>query len=286
MITQASDSWGEYASRRRFKVDPAWTIALYRALITQSYAVALQREERDALQSIIRNRFKAHRVLTSERLLRNAFCAGYKALDHLDAAVHGDERSIANLHELLPKVPQKFRDTTHRPLVQTKRYEAPLLPLHTGPSVLDRPLTREEIKGPRRPATLISANSIPFLRFKKPQPRNLSNLLHQRLKQRASRIFRLEEGYEMLLVATQEDQWDQIVEKEFNLGNMPGPDNKYPRLTWRHVWYRQIWMMRRLHEEEKVKNALMAAKMHDVVVKEQKLADDEAMEMSARSKVS
>ncbi|KAL9090688.1 MAG: hypothetical protein Q9165_005176 [Trypethelium subeluteriae] len=158
--------------------------------------------------------------------------------------------------------------------------------LGAGPSVLDRPLAREELKGPRRPATLISANSIPFLRFKKPQPRNLSHLFYQRLKQRASRLLRIAESREMLTIATQEDQWDRIIEKEFNLGSMPGPDTKHPRLTWRHEWHQQVWMMKRLREEEKVKNALMAAKMHDAVVEEQKLADEEAMKRSfARSKV-
>ena len=82
----------------------------------------------------------------------------------------------------------------------------------------------------------------------------------------------------MLEIARWEDQWDQIVVNDLNIGNAVDRQNGPGESNWQHIWRVQIWTFRRLRDEEKVKNAIMAAKMHDVVVKEQKLADMEERE--------
>lgn len=58
-------------------------IALYRALLKQISAVALQQNERHAFQNVVRNQFNTNRLLTSDRLLQRAFTAGYRVRNHI-----------------------------------------------------------------------------------------------------------------------------------------------------------------------------------------------------------
>ena len=151
-------------------------------------------------------------------------------------------------------------------------------PFHTGPSVLDRPLPKEKLKGVRRVPKFVSANNIPFLRFKKPQPRNLSLLISHRIKKRDKRLVHEEKAREMIEISKWEDQWDHIVRNGFEVGSLPAQKDVAEEPKWQDEWKNQLWMWRRLRDEEKVKNAILAAKMHDVVVQEQELADEEAKE--------
>ncbi|KAI9653308.1 MAG: hypothetical protein M1821_007632 [Bathelium mastoideum] len=253
-------------------------IALYRALLKQTSVVALQPEERQAVQNVIRNKFKGGYLLTSERLLKNAFTAGYQALDRLDAAAVGTEGALGYLRELLSKTPSKLQQPVQNRRSRNTKKGAPERPLHTGRSVLDRPLPKEKLAGKRVVPRLIGANGVPFLRFKKPQPRNLSLLISHRIKQREDRYERQEEARDMLEIAKGEDQWDRILWNKFKVGSAPKRKFIPWGSQWDHPWRRQIWVLRRLRDEEKVKNAILAAKMHDIVVQEQKLADEEEKE--------
>lgn len=73
----------------------------------------------------------------------------------------------------------------------------------------------QQIKGERRvPSFTAAQSSLPFLRFKKPQPLNLTRVIWQKLEQKSRRI-----DHESILanyympLAEAEDIWDGIVER-------------------------------------------------------------------------
>ena len=63
-------------------------IALFRALLSQSRAAPLSETERDGLQHLIRNKFRYNMYLTSWRLLRLAFTAGYEVSSESKATLN------------------------------------------------------------------------------------------------------------------------------------------------------------------------------------------------------
>lgn len=74
------------------------------------------------------------------------------------------------------------------------------------------------MEGIRRVPVLVDANGLPFIRYKKPQPENVSRMLRQKLEQRQklwNHLHNLESYF--LPLAEYEDNWDAILEK--NTGN-------------------------------------------------------------------
>lgn len=251
-------------------------IALYRALLSQCRALTtVEAQQRNELQNIIRNRFKQARHLHSPRRLILNFEASYEAIDYLDAAVAGDEASRSYVLDLLATAPDKIKQrppiTLSKDVLKEARKQ-----LHEKPagfsSVLDRPLPLERLSGKRHVPKLYNAQGIPVLRFKKPQPENLSGYINHRSKQQQKRHdtrLRLERE---IALAEAEDDWDRIVAE--HAGMAPGDRSTGGRLWAEEAIMAHAGVSAKL-DAERAKNQAWSEKLQNIVDREQELYDAE-----------
>ncbi|KAJ5482648.1 Ubiquitin-conjugating enzyme spm2 [Penicillium diatomitis] len=206
-------------------------LALYRALLRQcspssSVPAALQQSEG---KTLLRQRFRKYKKLQSPSQIANALKAGYEALDLLDRARKGGQheaekfnsivarakmlkeqqaayqREIRELHPSDPVSPKQIRKEA------TRRFEEATSRKHPdSPGILERP--RPTVSGQRRIPVLVNARGVPFLRIKKPQPKNLSGVIRSKLERRWNRIVTRDRLAVELLFAKDEDQWDKLTE--------------------------------------------------------------------------
>ncbi|GAB7325322.1 hypothetical protein MBLNU13_g09369t1 [Cladosporium sp. NU13] len=270
-------------------------IALYRALLHQSRAVPLPAQSQKELQNVVRNRCKQSIHLHSYQRLKLAFQAGYEALDHLDAAVAGDEKSTSYIAELLAKAPAKVKaDPPASLLPKSKKKEKKETDISTAttssspaakPSTTElfsRPHPLSQLSGKRHVPVLFSANSIPILRIKKPQPESLSGFIRHRIEQRQRRHDRKHWLTEQIQFAQYEDLWDEIVEREVGVRE-DGGGREEP--TWAEefeVAKNEVdWLIRL----EGKKNVAMAAKMQGIVDRETEIFERERAERKEAKRV-
>lgn len=253
-------------------------IALYRALLSQAKNLpSTTQDQRNALQNIIRNRFKQSQHSHSYRRLKISFEAGYEAIDYLDAAVGGSEESKTYILDLLERSPAKAKEPKPRPLVVSKKRDPNfVLENNTNDeakiSLSDRPIPLEKLSGKRHVPVLFNANHIPVLRLKKPQPVSLSRYIRQRIDQRQEWHDRRSRLSEELYTATREDEWDDLVrgdESAFKDGLEP---------SWRDAIDDAAEDVHKNLDRESMKNRVMAEKMQAVVDREQALFDKEKRE--------
>lgn len=105
--------------------------------------------------------------------------------------------------------------------MQRKPYSPPLLTKTSLPyqppeyQVTTRPLPKAALSGQRKvPHVVATAEGVPFLRTKKPQPRVLSKAISRKTRILHSKIYgvvKIEE--EDFAIADQEDRWDRFVRK-------------------------------------------------------------------------
>ncbi|KAK5121016.1 hypothetical protein LTR85_005800 [Meristemomyces frigidus] len=271
-------------------------IALYRALLTQCRALPrVERYQRDELQNIVRNRFKQARHEQSPRRLVLNFEAGYEAVDYLDVAVAGDEESRRYIIKLLEQAPEKVKQAP--PVVLPKILQKEVKKQQrraaaeefdkTGQkklSLFDRPLPLEKLSGKRHVPVLYSAQKIPVLRLKKPQPEKLSGYLAHRLRLRQKRHDMRHRLEDELDIARSEDRWDGFVSKlaavespsSEDAASYGGGERKEP------AWSAAVSLARKevtgRLEEEKRKNGEMAVLMQGVVDREREVYEREKVE--------
>lgn len=131
-----------------------------------------------------------------------------------------------------------------------------------------------ELNGPRHVPILVSANGIPFLRLGKPQPRNLSRVLRQKMAASVKNFERkviLEKYWEP--IARLEDQWDDMVKK------LNGVKKEGDKELWvgSVIDARKEEMTKFLDMQQK--NREIAAKMQRIVDQEMKLAQKEGVKV-------
>lgn len=131
------------------------------------------------------------------------------------------------------------------------------------------------MSGRRRVPVLVSARGdVPFLRIKKPQPKNLSGVIRSKLDNRWKRIVRRDRLEEELLVAQDEDHWDSIT------------GQKEPESWTTEIRNAHKEVIQKIKESDN-KNRLLAEAMWNVVLAERELAAKEEkqreMERKARS---
>jgi hypothetical protein len=262
-------------------------IALYRALLLQSRKLpSASSEQRDAIQNIIRNRFKQSRHVQSPRLLKIKFEAGYEAVDHLDAAIGGDNRSCAYILDLLERSPARVKQRKPAPLVSRKKRapnieDAAEYGAEERPRInlFDRPLPLEKLSGKRHVPVLFNANHIPVLRLKKPQPASLSRYIRQRIEQRQIRHDRRHRLADELSIAKLEDRWDRLTDRtprSLESAMLRSGNDMEPQ--WKDVVSEALVDVENRLAAESEKNRVMAAKMQAVVDREQALYDREKKE--------
>ena len=239
----------------------------------------------------MRNRFKHAQLSTSLRQLRFSFEAGYEAIDYLDAAIAGNEESKNYIVSLTERAPAKIklRSESNAALKKDSKPVSRDASEETSQeqniSLLDRPVPLDKLSGKRHVPVLFSANHIPVLRIKKPQPENLSRYIRQRLTQRQSRHDRRWRLYEESALARREDEWDNLVAplKEMSIADaMNGVNNEEP--TWKVAVQDAIVEVETSLDEEKEKNRVMAEKMQAIVDREQELFEKERAEQKEAKK--
>jgi hypothetical protein len=257
-------------------------IALYRALLQQSRAVPLPTESRTELQNIVRNRCKQTIHLHSYQRLRLAFQAGYEALEHLDAAVAGDDKSTSYIAELIGKAPAKVKADPPRLVLakvrgskkdkknkSTEDVAAPAAAFKPSAELLSRPHPLRELSGKRHVPVLFAASKIPVLRIRKPQPQNLSGFIKHRIQQRQSRHDRRHWLEEQIEFAQYEDLWDKILEQE--IGAEAAQRVKPNESTWAEEFQIAKDEVEFKIRDEGRKNSAMAVKMQEIVDREREL---------------
>jgi hypothetical protein len=256
-------------------------IALYRALLQQTRAVPLPSQSQQELQNIVRNRCKQAIHLHSYQRLKLAFQAGYEAIDHLDAAIAGNEESTRFIAGLLARAPagvkadppvglllkNKTRGSKSEGTIASTSLAQALRP-KPSTELLSRPLPLAQLSGKRHVPVLFNANHIPILRIKKPQPENLSGFIKHRIKQRQRRHDRRHWLVEQIEFAQYEDLWDDIVARETGVGEQDEP-------TWAEEFVISKAEVDKAIWEEGRKNAEMAARMQGVVDREREAFEEE-----------
>ncbi|KAJ5168269.1 uncharacterized protein N7482_003863 [Penicillium canariense] len=255
-------------------------LALYRALLRQCSPIAAG----DALwrgetESLIKQRFRRYKNLQSPSQVANALKSGYEALDLLDRASEGSQQDSGKLTAILAhtktfkeQYAAKQRRMTELKLPkpvspkqarkeQTMRFEQETSRKHPDAlSILARP--RSSLSGERKVPVLVNARGVPFLRIKKPQPRNLSGVIRTKLEKRWNRIVTRDRLHVELLFAKDEDAWDRLT-----------------NATEQSKWSEEVKLAldnvyEKIRETDR-ENRELAEKMWNVVLEERELAKKE-----------
>lgn len=197
-----------------------------------------------------------------------------QALDHLDAAIAGNEHSISHLRSLQARLPPALRNTTTAPPKPTPVVEARPT-AQQGTALALRPRPAFSLPSRRRIPVLVSANKIPILRFTKPQPAALSHYLKSRIVDRQKRLDRKMALEAQLEIAKGEDEWDRILLAQ-GVKDEGGSERRGM------LWSREVYECYRYTldaiDAEGAKNKEMAEKMVAIIDKEKELAEIERKE--------
>jgi hypothetical protein len=259
--------------------------ALYRALLSQCAKLPLEPIFIDGLQNAIRNRF---RIARPQRLrLALAFRSGYTALDLLDASVAGDDASTARIKDLVQRIPDALKQPPPTPkhLMPKKKNEAHYPPPEEFKleNMFPRPLG--SVEGTRKVPFLVNAAGLPFIRWKKPQPENVSRVLKTKLAVRQRRLDEMDavEG-KLAPMADREDEWDRLV------GQLNDAEKGTKDLTDRpNSFAGEVKVyeddLRKAFAESDEKSIQLGKRFTAIVLKERQFAQRERAERKALAKV-
>lgn len=144
----------------------------------------------------------------------------------------------------------RFQEATHRRHPDT-------------PSIFLRP--RLCVSGKRRIPVLVNARGVPFLRIKKPQPRNLSGVIRNKLERRWHRIEVRDRLQSELRFAMDEDVWDDLT-------------NAAETCTWVEALNTSLNDVEAKIQESDRINQERSEKLWNIVLQEQELAAKEMEE--------
>ncbi len=234
----------------------------------------------DELLHLIRNRFRQSKHVHSIRRLKLSFEAGYEAIDWLDNAAAGDQESKNYILHLLSKAPEKARQAPLKRASNSVESKKPSLETADGEprpkaSIFDRPLPLEQLSGRRHVPVLFSANRIPVLRIKKPQPESLSKYIYQRIQLRQRHLNQRDAMVQLQYVSRCEDEWEQLMAQrleEEGLGKGWSPPLE-PR--WETAAYEGFHGIDGRLYAMKEKSRIMAERMQDIVDQERELYEQE-----------
>ncbi|KAF9887808.1 hypothetical protein FE257_009614 [Aspergillus nanangensis] len=255
--------------------------ALYRALLRQCAKLPDATPELRTCKWHVQHRFQKYKNIQSPSRTANALKAGYEALDLIHSASHGDQNGIHRITTIIsenerireqvaaaqramskanpPKPPsrwQKKKEESRQLQQQTARRHPDAIP------ILSRP--RPVVNGKRRIPVLVNARGIPFLRIKKPQPKNLSGVIRTKLEKRWKRIERRDRLKLELLFCKDEDHWDQLTD-----------GSHAEQESWSEEVNSAIREVNRQVRESDMKSRQLAEAMWNVVLEERKLAAEE-----------
>ncbi|KAK0707363.1 hypothetical protein B0H67DRAFT_647557 [Lasiosphaeris hirsuta] len=219
--------------------------ALYRALlrlgprvpVPDKLATTLGPE--NPIRALTRRAFYRNKKEISSRLVVSALKNGYRFLTLLSAAADpaANPRQHLEVITFLNRNNHRIlRDRAAKAALAPKSppSKPPLIPLlvrlheatATSPAKYVSPLRprpREDLKGDRRTIPHLDEHmGVPFLRFGKPMPRALSDVLRRRADTRQQRVFNMVVMRDELIPeATEEDRWEGLVAKQFARQGLP-----------------------------------------------------------------
>ncbi|PGH16243.1 hypothetical protein AJ80_05266 [Polytolypa hystricis UAMH7299] len=260
-------------------------LSLYRALLSQCSRLQLAGLDRnDVFQNFVRTRFRKHKNLQSPSQILNSLGAGYEALDLFHSCSEGNTESLTRLRALVQQTLELTKGVNERRTAQAsvhrpedrsipalkRRAEARaknrpenLRPRPGTESVLLRP--RPRVSGIRHVPRMGCARGLAFLMIKKPQPMNLSRSLRGKLNTRWNQILRRDRLEYELTIAKLEDRWDEFT------GQTEGR-------PWSSVVQVALCENAVTLKTKDERNAELAQKIWNIILRERKLADKEREE--------
>ncbi|KAE8375123.1 hypothetical protein BDV26DRAFT_268480 [Aspergillus bertholletiae] len=253
-------------------------LALYRALLRQCTKLPNTAPELSTCKPLIQQKFQRYRKLQSPSQTVNALKAGYEALDLLHSASQGNQHNANRIVKLISDtrlikqresaLQRELSKKELKPLSQkqqrtseSQRLQDQTARRHPDATpILSRP--RPVVSGKRRVPVLVNARGVPFLRIKKPQPKNLSGVIRSKLEKRWKRIERRDRLDRELLFANDEDTWDSLT---------TGSESD----TWAKGVKDALWNLNQQIQDSDKKNVELAEAMWNVVLAERKLAAEE-----------
>jgi hypothetical protein len=199
-----------------------------------------------------------------------AFHAGYTALDLLDASVAGNATSTAQIASYLSDVPQSLKNIPKRPVKEKIRPD---------PAIQDPPpehkflnvFPRRTVNGVRKVPFMVDANGFPFVRWKKPQPANVSRVLRQSIKQHQKRMNYMHALTDFWIpLAQYEDRWEEMVRQQCEILQDFG-ESMEGELYAQVMREELATVQQRMHEKQK-RSMELATKMQKIVDREAELA--------------
>lgn len=128
----------------------------------------------------------------------------------------------------------------------------------------------------RRVPTLVNANHIPFLRFKKPQSPFLSYIIQEKNDEREKRIDKVEVLKKQLAIADDEDQWDRILREDHQIST------KTNGIRWDSACREALMNVKRVHHTNTMKRMHIAQRMFNILQQQKELADKDRLERRDR----
>ncbi|KAI4208194.1 MAG: hypothetical protein LQ349_009756 [Xanthoria aureola] len=267
----------------RSGVHKAACFALFRALLRRGRNT-LAPEPSNQFQQHVNEAFRTNAKIQNQRAIRVALTAGYGVLDDLAT------RKLQVLKQLAeaaaPKKVTQLQSDRRRASDGPSEQESS----HPKSQLIDNgrrsphPAARPMLDGlppplpgyRRRVPTMINANHIPFLRFKKPQSPFLSHMIRKKTEEREKRITRTQRLEKLLPLAEDEDRWDDIV-KEIH-----GISSNDRGTSWAWATEEALMHVRSVHKNNTMRRMHIAHRMFDIMDGEKKLAEREKLERRDR----
>ncbi|KAL4933907.1 LYR motif-containing protein [Aspergillus undulatus] len=254
-------------------------LALYRVLLRRCNDLQRTAPQLASAQSHIEERFRRYKGLQSPSQTTNALKAGYEALDLLNSASQGnandtslvttilsEARSVKQRKTEVQNILAQGRPAKELSKKQIKAQKNQELQKATdkrhpdATSILSRP--RPVVSGRRQVPALVNASGIPFLRIKKPQPKNLSRFIRLKIKRRQELLDRQKRLETELLFGQDEDEWDSLT---------TGQEDH----NWASAVDTALCDLKDIMANDGRKRMGNAEKMWEIVLAERRLAEEE-----------
>ncbi|KAL8666575.1 MAG: hypothetical protein Q9202_001373 [Teloschistes flavicans] len=224
--------------------------------------------------------FRSGAKARNHEVIRTALSAGYGVLDDLACRKRNVLRQLSELARL-QNLPSELRSKDKTPLrpQRAKTSQSSTLrpddgrrwPHPDAERVLDG-LPLPPLEHHYHVPTLINANHIPFLRYKKPQSPFLSHMIREKTRERIKRVDKIQALEKAGSFAEDEDQWDRILWEVNRVS--PGDGG----VQWASVVREALSNVKNLHSRIARSRVQAAQRMFDIVQEQRKLSDKAKVE--------
>ncbi|KAL8985201.1 MAG: hypothetical protein Q9205_001022 [Flavoplaca limonia] len=248
-------------------------LALFRVLLRRSRNVLPPEALSDFRKHVI-GAFRKDAKTQDQAAIRAALTSGYEVVNNLTTRKLHVLRQLAE--STRPDKAMQDQFARRRASVGSKAKEQ--VSNRPKPRIFDtgrrspRPAARPVLDGlpsplpghHRRVPTIINANHIPFLRFKKPQSPFLSHMIRKKTDEREKRVVRIQRLEKLLPLAEDEDRWDDTVRKINGISSNDGG------ITWAWATREALTHVKKTHKDNTIKRMHTAQRMFDIVEEQRK----------------